>query len=600
LSDADLEAIAEFAADMARAGRDAFGTTIWTNERRDKLHDLLQSLLIGFEGSPPYDDHRALDAFFRGLILCDYVPVPGILENASTLVTQVLRDQFDLILPRAVDALSNLFLKLTRSVVEDMDRRAREFLLAAAAALAAALRELNRWRRALADAIDAAEAAARDMADALDEVANEMRSSDVRTRVKDSLHALGAQRAEVFVRNLDGDPNNPNPAEDAAVAAAVGTFHLAFLAASPLIDLGLNVLADIAGNLAGILEDAANSADALEALITQVHDTALGAVIDGLADLGISLPKELSPEDVANAIADALPTSIILQWLDAAVAANDERLAALEDEAEARRQRDRAQTEADRREAAKLDASPAAQPSIEIVSPLTMATLSAEHWVYGPDVFARVRVGGARRAYFGSGGVRRVRVALNMQPVHYEPSEWTERRDGRFEWTRVLSLGRDSFVPGVNVFEVSVTDGDGTILRSTVAFVVDPHAPRLPAILEVVSELSQFNAPGNDHRAADEEFVTMRWNGDAPLLIDGWRLQDRFARHVFGFGRREIRAHDTLRLITGGSPPSDNENDVHWGRRAAVWNNTGDTVRVLDERRVLRAELIYDPAGEGK
>ena len=112
-------------------------------------------------------------------------------------------------------------------------------------------------------------------------------------------------------------------------------------------------------------------------------------------------------------------------------------------------------------------------------------------------------------------------------------------------------------------------------------------------ILVIDGEASQFNPPGSDHSVADEEYVTLRWDGVEPLDITGWKIRDR-ARHEYTFGSTSLLPGQALRVRSGGDPANNSQTDVFWGRKKAVWNNTGDLVLLIDNAGAIRTQYLYD------
>jgi hypothetical protein len=593
---ADTEAVSELVATMAEVGVDAFGPAVWSRRRRQRLRELKRDVLLGMGEDGAFQDEDAAETLLRDLVLCEFVPNQTAMDQLPSLLGEILVAVAEIVFLRGVSAWSTFLLRITRPVVEQMDQFVRDVLHAAADLLEAALRELERLGRALADAIAEAEAAARALADSLRQIKDILRSNSRRRQIKDSLRALGSERTEQAVRALDGDPNTVAPGEDLAVVAAVGGFNLVFSAAEPLIDLAFAGAEEVADEVADLIDGAVDAADALERIVQAVVDAALGGITDAAAALGISLPSELSPQDVADAIADALPTSLILSLLDGAIAASERNDQALADKADAERRKAAAQDAVDRRseERAALRATGAVR--IVIGSPLPLPRDPSEAFVYGPEVDVLVRVTGARAAFFQPGRGRHVRLAVNGAELAYGAGDWVETIAG-FEYTRPLELSAHALKPGLNTFEVSVVDGAGTIQRETVAFVVDPNAPSLRGSIRVDPDLSVFDTVGDDNERTKQEQVAFRWGGRRELPLEGWRVLDRGGKHTYVFGRRSLAPGGVAVLHTGGSPRSDRGRNLHWGRNRAVWNNrAGDTVMLIDPAGFVRATFLVPPS----
>ncbi len=93
--------------------------------------------------------------------------------------------------------------------------------------------------------------------------------------------------------------------------------------------------------------------------------------------------------------------------------------------------------------------------------------------------------------------------------------------------------------------------------------------------LEIVS--IHADAAGNDNDNLNDEYVTFRVIVSGTLL--GYAVEDETGHH-YGFPDRVFQAGQTFKLHTGTG--SDTQTDLYWGQDSAVWNNDGDTVKVLD------------------
>ena len=103
----------------------------------------------------------------------------------------------------------------------------------------------------------------------------------------------------------------------------------------------------------------------------------------------------------------------------------------------------------------------------------------------------------------------------------------------------------------------------------------------------VVDEIHE-DAGGYDHWNKNDEYLVFRNDGDEPLALAGWTVENSDGKtYEFpdGFVLEPNRAV-TLRTGSG----TDTDRDLYWGSGRAVWKNTGDvlTVRTADGRRVIR------------
>lgn len=117
--------------------------------------------------------------------------------------------------------------------------------------------------------------------------------------------------------------------------------------------------------------------------------------------------------------------------------------------------------------------------------------------------------------------------------------------------------------------------------------------PRLPAHATAVPELQVVFDPAGPDLA--REHVRLTNATAAAMDLGGWTLHDAAARpHRYTFPAPTLLpAGATLRLWTGRG--SDGPGDRYWGRRQAVWNNSGDIATLRDPDGVERARFVCDP-----
>lgn len=91
-------------------------------------------------------------------------------------------------------------------------------------------------------------------------------------------------------------------------------------------------------------------------------------------------------------------------------------------------------------------------------------------------------------------------------------------------------------------------------------------------------ETVRYDAPGNDNFNLNEEYVVFKVLVSTSLL--GYAVEDE-SGHRYEFPDRVFQTGQTLTLHTGEG--TDTETDLYWGASgSAIWNNNGDTVKVLD------------------
>jgi hypothetical protein len=114
----------------------------------------------------------------------------------------------------------------------------------------------------------------------------------------------------------------------------------------------------------------------------------------------------------------------------------------------------------------------------------------------------------------------------------------------------------------------------------------------LAPTLEIV-----FDPPGPDR---DAEHLRLRNPGPVTLDLSGWSVEDNATRvHRFRFpSPTRIAAGAELRLFTGRG--KERPGWLFWGRRQAVWNNTGDAAILRDPEGVERARAVCAPPAPRK
>ncbi len=101
----------------------------------------------------------------------------------------------------------------------------------------------------------------------------------------------------------------------------------------------------------------------------------------------------------------------------------------------------------------------------------------------------------------------------------------------------------------------------------------------------------QADAPGNDHRNPNGEYVVVENTDAAATAIGGWRLCD-LANHCFRFPPGAAIAGGGRIVVHSGVGRSDGER-FYMGRRRAVWNNDGDTATLYDAKGATVVAFSY-------
>lgn len=91
----------------------------------------------------------------------------------------------------------------------------------------------------------------------------------------------------------------------------------------------------------------------------------------------------------------------------------------------------------------------------------------------------------------------------------------------------------------------------------------------------------QYDPPGPDNEALDQEYVTFVNEGYGKVSFSGWTLRDESSTNRFTFPKGTVLAPgDKVTVVTGceGGPA----NSIPWCSDTPVWSNGGDTVIVSD------------------
>ena len=104
-----------------------------------------------------------------------------------------------------------------------------------------------------------------------------------------------------------------------------------------------------------------------------------------------------------------------------------------------------------------------------------------------------------------------------------------------------------------------------------------PQAEESLAIADIV-----FDAPGDDNNNLNEEWVSIRNEGGAAVDLTGWGIKDESASHRYEFPASfTLGPGESVTVRTGCGV--DFGTELFWCNvGSAIWNNSGDTVFLLD------------------
>ena len=106
-------------------------------------------------------------------------------------------------------------------------------------------------------------------------------------------------------------------------------------------------------------------------------------------------------------------------------------------------------------------------------------------------------------------------------------------------------------------------------------------APAYAATPAVSFTKIYFDSPGKDtgsNTSLNNEWVRLTNNTKKTVQLKGWTVRDK-SSHVFTFkASYSLKPGARVYVHTGrGTNGKPDGNDVYWGSRAYIWNNTGDT-----------------------
>lgn len=105
------------------------------------------------------------------------------------------------------------------------------------------------------------------------------------------------------------------------------------------------------------------------------------------------------------------------------------------------------------------------------------------------------------------------------------------------------------------------------------------------AIVEV-----RGDPPGPDHDALDREYVVIENQTGDTIDLTGWTLRDESTQNRFEFPTGTVlEPSETVTVTSGGGP-------LGFGLDGPVWNNTGDTAYLIDDRGGIAAWSLVEDA----
>lgn len=586
-------ALQHFLGELFTAGQESFGPGVMSDYRLNRLREIKLALLESIGGQIDWTfDKNMLQTSLDNFTSCAFIPDEAALRQLVALQLDILADQATIALRRVPPALAALALALSAPSVAALEEAVRTqvqglytawqnvldgalaLLTLAEEARARALEHLTAWQAALEEAETTL------LSDALlDDIVEELQSRG-QSNLESAADDLG----------LSGDLT------DSLIDAFVSlTFPAAEAAFRPLLRAALDAIASAVGALATIIQAALSADEALTDFRDGLVNALTGPGVPAAFLVQTSIPgyapfTALDGEDFeavvgAEAVA-AINAYLTTAWTEWAAEQAEEALAAdYESQAEA--------ADAPSAESDYLAQVGSGQATVHIASPLSLELDERTLWVYPPTVPVVATITAARASYLHP-DTPRLFVALNGRPLDVSALGWQlDAGRARLSWQGTVNPLEHGVRAGLNVLELSVADGTDAIARALATFIVDLTAEGLSGPLVVRPDLSVFDTPGNDHHNTILETVVFEWQGGTSLDLTGWRLMDASGRRRYLFGTVTLTPGAIVTVHTGGDPANDDGEHFYWGRRAAVWNNRGDTVRLIDAQGVLRCSYVY-------
>jgi hypothetical protein len=95
----------------------------------------------------------------------------------------------------------------------------------------------------------------------------------------------------------------------------------------------------------------------------------------------------------------------------------------------------------------------------------------------------------------------------------------------------------------------------------------------------------QFDAPGDDRRNLNTEWVRLTNRGDGLVLLAGWTLSDKTSSHPYVFPAFVLMPKSSVTIYSGSGKMNDTA--LFMGLDTPIWSNTGDVATLKDGRGTI-------------
>jgi large subunit ribosomal protein L20 len=171
-------------------------------------------------------------------------------------------------------------------------------------------------------------------------------------------------------------------------------------------------------------------------------------------------------------------------------------------------------------------------------------------------------------------------------------------KGGAVRSTRLLSTTRPLVIKAAPAIEevVAAQTVEPTPLGAFGAASVVETQP-LAATVEVAAPITtgitisfiEFNPEGKD---VDGEYVRLVNNLDEAVELTNWTLQDSESKHIYNFPTFTLAAGAEVQLWTKAG--EDDDANLYWNSRGAIWNNDGDTAILFNADGVEVSRYSYE------
>ena len=107
-----------------------------------------------------------------------------------------------------------------------------------------------------------------------------------------------------------------------------------------------------------------------------------------------------------------------------------------------------------------------------------------------------------------------------------------------------------------------------------------PPEPRIGNASPVFFSAVQFDAPGDDTKNLNGEWVRLANRGEGAVILTGWTISDRNSAEPYRFPAFLIPPKSTVTVYTGSGEM--NTTSLYMGRSGPLWGNSGDEAILKD------------------